>query len=122
MALGCTVKELETRISCSELFLWLAWRRLNGPICVQKRNDWHAAIVAQSFNGGNLNDYLLKFETDSFDPDDFDAVRDKAKQIAFKFGVNLDELTPKKITVEEKKTVPAALDPRWKEIKKRWQL
>lgn len=67
--LGCTVAELDRRISSHELTEWMAFERIEGPLG-PRRSDFHAAQIVAAIAQSNakkgkrykLSDFLLAWD------------------------------------------------------------
>ncbi len=46
MIVGCTIEELQAKISMSEFAIWLAYRRKFGPMNPVRRYDTGSALIA----------------------------------------------------------------------------
>jgi hypothetical protein len=66
MVLGCTVAELDERISFKELLEWNAFERLTGTLDSRARADHHAALVASTIANANRGKRGRKFKMSDF--------------------------------------------------------
>lgn len=71
MRLGKTLAELESSLSASEFYYWVAYDKLN-PIG-DERHDWHAAQITSSVyraQGAKVDfgDCLMKFREEKKEP------------------------------------------------------
>ncbi|MFC4333859.1 phage tail assembly protein T [Salininema proteolyticum] len=69
LELGCSVRELLTRLTSAEITEWMAFERINGPLG-GKRHDYNAALITKTIVDANsgkkrrrrkLTDFLLQW-------------------------------------------------------------